>query len=211
MPTGYSSIIDEGGKFDEYVWRCARAFGPLISMRDDPLDAPIPDKVESLGSENYHQTQLDLAKETLTKLGDMSEAEVRSAAKADYEQAHKYWKKHKDETDKSRALYFAMRDKVQSWKPPTPEHEGLKTFMLSQIDGGMPYESSTADIPKLLPPDEWKAQKVESAKWDIAYHTKHLAESLEGEQKATAWLNRLRQAVPIPAKMMEEIKKEKKR
>lgn len=48
MPTGYTAAVEDGTitEFDDFAWQCARAFGALIMMRDDPMSAPIPQKFE---------------------------------------------------------------------------------------------------------------------------------------------------------------------
>ena len=42
MPTGYTAIIEDDPNctFEQYLMRCARAFGATVTMRDDPLDKP---------------------------------------------------------------------------------------------------------------------------------------------------------------------------
>jgi hypothetical protein len=47
MTTGYTSIIEERDHvtFPEFAMRCARAMMPCISLREEPLDAPIPEKL----------------------------------------------------------------------------------------------------------------------------------------------------------------------
>lgn len=43
MPTGYTAdLMEKGMEFKPFVLQCARAFGALITMRDDSLDAPSP-------------------------------------------------------------------------------------------------------------------------------------------------------------------------
>ena len=44
MPTGYTAGILEGETFEQYALQCAKAFGALVMMRDEPSDAPIPDQ-----------------------------------------------------------------------------------------------------------------------------------------------------------------------
>ena len=44
MPIGYTSKLHDGDQpFNEFIMSCARAFGALVTMRDDPNDAPIPE------------------------------------------------------------------------------------------------------------------------------------------------------------------------
>ena len=46
MPTGYTAPIKDGISFNDFMWGCARAFGALIMMRDDPPGTPIPERFE---------------------------------------------------------------------------------------------------------------------------------------------------------------------
>lgn len=48
MPTGYTVGIADGKitTFEQYAMTCARAFGALVMMRDDPFDAPIPEEIK---------------------------------------------------------------------------------------------------------------------------------------------------------------------
>lgn len=53
MPTGYTYPVCEGKitEFPDFALSCARAFGALISMREEPMDAPLPDEIAA--STNY--------------------------------------------------------------------------------------------------------------------------------------------------------------
>src|SRR5438309_7441629 len=46
MPTGYTADVGNGKvtDFATFALTCARGFGALITMRDDPMDAEIPDE-----------------------------------------------------------------------------------------------------------------------------------------------------------------------
>lgn len=48
MPTGYTVKIYNGEKVSgkDFLMTCARNFGTCITMRDEPLSKPIPDKFE---------------------------------------------------------------------------------------------------------------------------------------------------------------------
>ena len=43
MPTGYTAKIVDGQSFPDYVKTCLRAMGVCVSMRDLPMDTPIPE------------------------------------------------------------------------------------------------------------------------------------------------------------------------
>lgn len=40
MPTGYTDAIKDGISFNQFILSCARAFGALITMRDEPSSVP---------------------------------------------------------------------------------------------------------------------------------------------------------------------------
>ena len=75
MPTGYTAAIKDGISFNEYALSCARAFGALIMMRDEPADAPIPDEFKP---SDYHFKKIEEAKAELARLRAMSPDEAVS-------------------------------------------------------------------------------------------------------------------------------------
>jgi hypothetical protein len=64
MPTGYTAAIKDGISFQQFAMACARAFGALVMMRDEPSSAPIPDFQPS----NFHVEHLELARAELARL-----------------------------------------------------------------------------------------------------------------------------------------------
>ena len=49
MPTGYTAGVQDGTvtDFSEFALQCARNFGALVTMRDDPWSTPIPERFEA--------------------------------------------------------------------------------------------------------------------------------------------------------------------
>src|SRR5438128_1642271 len=70
MPTGYTAELhDKGQSFEEFVWTCARAFGGLLHMREDDLNAPLrlhAEEGRNYGAETLKEEQAEL--ERLRKL-----------------------------------------------------------------------------------------------------------------------------------------------
>lgn len=133
MPTGYTGYIKEGiitsGK--DFLKLCTRALGVAIDLKDEPLDVPTPNHFEpdpyyenrykeSLKSRDkvYHMT-FEEAKENLIK--NFNDNKIKAKRCLTY---------YKDEDEK----YLKVREEVEKWIPPTPEHEHLKNFCLEQID-----------------------------------------------------------------------------
>jgi len=74
MPTGYTNCIKDGVTFEQFVWKCARAMGALVMMRDEPSNAPIPVKFEP---SNYYAEEVAKAKAKLLHWFNISRNEAR--------------------------------------------------------------------------------------------------------------------------------------
>ena len=88
MPTGYTLDLYDGKDitFEEFALRCARAFGALISMRDEPIDAPIPERFEP---SDYHLKELEKAKKRLKEVKKWNEETAEQEAVRAYQEALK--------------------------------------------------------------------------------------------------------------------------
>jgi hypothetical protein len=198
MPTGYTEIVDKGCSFDEYVWRCARAFGALIMMRDNPSD-DVPERVPD-ESEKYHERELAKAKAHLAELEASDVVACKALARLEHETALAYY-----ENEMARSLVIVerqkvMRERVESWEPPTPDHAELKEFMLNQLEVGKECTFEYLKKPDLPTPEEWKALQITEARRNIAYHTKVLGKCLERQNSRQGWVDALRSSVPQPTR-----------
>jgi hypothetical protein len=192
MPTGYTSIIEEGEgcTFEAYLWRCARAFGALVTMRDDSLDAPIPERLQPT---KHHAEWALEAKARLDRLANMTAEEATRAAREDYERRLAEWNASKEKAAAVAARYAAIRAKAADWQPPTPEHVGLKEFMIEQIDlctkggfgpwGDPPIEESAR---------AWTERQRTAAADDYARYLQGQREEEERTAKRNEWIDALR-------------------
>lgn len=195
MPTGYTADLNDGKQvtFQEFTMKCARAFGPLIKMLDDPLDAPIPDEFRP---SDYHQRATEAAKKHLAEVEGWSnkraEREAVKAFNAEFRSAQKYAKK-KVETGRA---YTRMLKKVGGWAPPTKDHEGLKKFMIDQLTESIESDCLHAPtMPKRLNGKQFRAQLIKSARRDIAYHTKEHKAEVRLAVDRSEWVRSLRHSL----------------
>lgn len=192
MPSGYTEMISRGVSFQEFALGCARAFGATISMRDDPPDAPIPDEFEP---SDYHLKKIEDAKARLYDLQRMTPDEIRTAAEKAGRELVAYWTGSNDRKAELRAKYEAMLAEVESWTPPTPEHEGMKKFMRDQITESIRWDCSSSGAPEPKDAPAWHAEQIALAERDIAYHTKEHAEEVERCRQRTEWVRALRRSL----------------
>lgn len=152
MPTRYTSYIKDGkitsGK--EFLKLCTRAFGVAIDLKDESLDVPTPNHFEP---HSYYEKAYKDSLVSREKAYSMTLEEIKEDIISKYNdnkgRAEKILEEYKDEDKKD----LKVREEVEKWTPPTPEHENLKKFCLEQIDMSLNttlYEWCEKDINKEL-------------------------------------------------------------
>ena len=131
----------ENCTLEEYAMRCARNFGALIDMREESMDAPIPEKFEI---NPRYKAELEAAEKEYEDFTALPYPEKIAVLERDYEQTvKKYAKEAKKENEKRivlRGRYEAMLEKINKWEAPTPDHENLRKFMIEQIEDCMEHD-----------------------------------------------------------------------
>ena len=194
MPTGYTCGVVEGEitEFSDFAMRCARAFGALINMRDDPMDAPIP--TEMLPQTKWHDDRI------AADLKRMSEVEAMTLAAADTEalethrQALAFHAKELADKEVVTSRLNAMLAKVRAWQPPTPEHDGMKEFMIEQLTSSLPGDYAPS-IPALLDGATWRQQEIDRLADSVVYHQKELDKEIERTRGKVEWVKALRSSL----------------
>jgi hypothetical protein len=142
MATGYTVAIADGISFGKFAMNCARAFGYLVAMRDDPFDAPIPDEFKPTG---YHAERLEELNEQLAELRSMSLKDASRTSREEFNAAVKEREESIRKNNDLKQKYDAMLAAVERWQPPTTEHQGLKDFMIRQITESIRFDCSSDD------------------------------------------------------------------
>lgn len=193
MPTGYTAAIADDITFNDFVMNCSRAMGALILMRDEPSNAPIPERFEPT---DYHAKKIEAAKAKLLELQGLSEAETIAAAQAAFDEETEARDSAMRKNDSLREKYTAMLGQVKAWETPTPDHDGFKTFMVEQITGSIDFDCSNSYYidrkPVLLSGDAWLAREMISANKDLEYHTAENLKEIERTEGRNKWLRELR-------------------
>lgn len=195
MPSGYTAALYEGRdiNFQSFVLQCARAFGALIEMRDDPWDVPIPDQF--LPS-SYHEEALEKAKARLSVVDAWSDAEAEWHARKLYKSRRAEYIASLIEQNERHFRYEEMKRQVERWSPPTPDHENLKSFMLEQLESSIRFDCSFPLTPPVkLSGVEYRVQEVKHLLRDIDYHAQHHEEEVERTESRTDWVRALRESL----------------
>lgn len=197
MPSAYTTPILEGSDtLDAYLWRIARGFGACLEQRDEPLSSPTILRYEV--SPDY-EDGLRKAERALERWRALSDDERR--AEYDTHVARRRRELHAERTDRAqttRSRYLAMREQVEAWEPPTPDHEGLKEMALRQIDESLEWDAHTPR-PLTIPPfDEWVSQRAGHLLDDVKTAADYLADARDRIASRNAWLAALNDSVPCP-------------
>lgn len=190
MPTGYTYGVADGTVTDlkTFALICARGMGALVTMRDEPYDAPIPERFEP---SDYHSRELAAATERLGVLKTMSNEAIAAEAAA--------WNTANDlrrlervrENDAQRERYDRMIAQVEAWQGAP---EGLKEFMLGQLRHSRDFDVSDEPLKYCEPPRsaaEWHQEELRRALCHIEYHEKEDAEERRRTDARNAWLRQL--------------------
>jgi hypothetical protein len=173
--------------------QCARAFGALITMRDDPMDAPIPDEFKP---SSYDKERLKEVSADLVELDTMTDEEVTIASRKDFDDEMRHFNERSEEIIQQRTRYEAMILKVFEWTPPTEEHVELKNFMISQLRESIKFDCShMPEMPSPKTPTEWLNERRGKLKREVEYYEKSSREETERAEKQTAWVRDLRKSL----------------
>jgi hypothetical protein len=194
MATGYTSCIGDGAAFEEFVLGCARAIDYLATMRDEPSGAAIPDEFHP--SPYYFERRVEL-NERLAQLKSMTTREAEAAARREAEERKACRAKSARDNGRLRQLYEKMLERVRNWAPPTSEHQGLKDFMVQQIEQSVAWDCRPDDNEPVLARTaaQWLSEELEDCRNDIARNEKHLAEEVERARARTAWVQALKKSL----------------
>ncbi len=162
MPTGYTHKIDDDPNFtfEQFAMGCARAMGACVDMRDEPGSAEIPKAFEVPA---WYASGVRQAEAHLREVEGMTVQDATKASAGEHFAAHEGWERRRRDRLATLERYRSMAILVEAWKVPTPDHEGLKRFMLEQLNlclGPLRYES---EEPKVVPPGLWLVRKRKAA------------------------------------------------
>jgi len=198
MPTGYTCDVGNGKikEFEDFALLCARDFGALVSMREIPLDAPIPNEFKP---SDYALKEIQKSEDKLKELKSMNKEQRVEFVKSKIKNGMDYAKRQIKKIDEENDRYDAMLEKVKKWKPPSSDHENMKKFMIEQLETSKDNTDYYRDEIK-----NWQAttdygeqfeEYIEDAKRDIEYYKKSHREEIERTNDRNKWVRQLRKSL----------------
>lgn len=197
MPTGYTADVADGNitTLKEFAYSCARGMGALVSMRDSPHNAPIPEKFEP---SEYNRIELEKSQKQLSELNDASLDKLEEAANLYYLNELEYFNKRKARDAQTRKRYESMLKQVSDWKGSP---EGIKSFMLEQLNESIKWDCPEDDVlypdnpPVKMTAEEYYEFTRNKLAKSIAYHSEAYLKELERVKGRNDWLKQLRKSL----------------
>lgn len=197
MPTGYTYPVQQGEitELKDFALNCARAFGALVMMRDEPAGAEIPERFEPATS--YHDTAIAGANAEIMVLMNLSLSALRKMAEEEVAETRARNQTYLEEHATARQRYESMLTKVKAWVPPTSEHAHLKTFMIEQLSESIRFESKpyVAPIPDTENIYAWQNRKITALRKTRDYHAEEREKEIVRTNSRNEWLADLRSSL----------------
>lgn len=187
-----TDLILRGCTFKEYATCCARYTGMTDELhQDELLDSEIP---ESFTAGTFHKEQALRYELELIAYVSMTPEMIESEIETLYNRAVAEREVRIAESLKHRKLYDAMKLEVESYVPPSEDHNGLKTFMLNEITERIEWDAKPFNyrpIPKTTP-EEWIEDRIEKTRKTLKYHREAQIREEANTIKRNEWLRLLR-------------------
>lgn len=201
MPTGYTADVGDGKvtDFATFAMQCARAFGALITMRDEPSNAQIPDE---FAPHDFHAKRLAEAKAELARLQALTVDQQTAEADAAHRSAVASWDRYEADKAAKRSRYETMLASVEAWRPPTADHAGMKKFMREQLTESIRFDCGPSYGARPVPRSrlQWYDDALAKARRDVEYHEAEHAKEVERAKSRTAWVKALRASLVSASK-----------
>lgn len=184
MPTGYTADVVTGKltDFRTFALQCARAFGACIMQRDDPMDEP--PKLREVSE--YYRTAVTSARAELAAFTVLGMDELKAQLDREHAEAVASWEARQREAALVVQHLDGMTSDVKAWTPPTPEHQGLKDFMLQQLAETRKYDGTAwGEAPVKRTPLLYAADRIRQLESAV----ERSEESLRDEEKRCAEQN----------------------
>lgn len=190
MPTGYTAAVIDGEitELNEFILSCSRAFDIRFkeNMDGDTKILPsreIPDRYER---------EVEEARKELEEARNLSDSEAYELAKQDFAEQCRHWDEHKKQKAENLDRLQYMLDQVKQWIPPTSQHEGIKNFMIQQLEDTIEHDGTPYDflVPTQQTPVEYKRNLIKDKERWLEIKQESLdRERSNAEQRHFWWKN----------------------
>ena len=196
MATAYAADVRSGKitEFKDYAMQCARAFGALVTMRDEPSDAEIPSEFKVA---DWYQTDVDKANYELESFLHSDDDMLLAKKQEQFEKAMQNNLNRIQEKRQQRKRYEDMLDKAKQYIPPSADHKEFAKFMISQIEESIEFYCSEhyCNPPKAESLEQYKDRMLKLLTANLEYSQKSLKEETDRVNSRNQWVSQLRESL----------------
>lgn len=203
MPTGYTADILEGKitTLSQFAKRCMRNFGATMHMRDFDLNAEyVPRKPSA-----YYKKEIAKAKKEISRIKNLTIEEIISEKVKSLKESQEYHLKAIEKANSDRSLLETLLKEAKEFAPPTAEHQGVKDFMIQQLETTIDFDCGTdyhtkklAEIQNQLEnldSDSILKDLTEKAKKTLDYFVYELEKEVARCKESNVWVEKLLGAI----------------
>lgn len=158
----------------DFLKMCLRSFGVLVSMRDEPMSAPIPTELKV---SDYYSDELKESQEELEKLISKTPEDWIKDYNKELEEARKELEDAIIKRNKEAKILQEYTDAISNWNC-SEEYKSVKEFALDQLNMTTPtdtefYEQRVKSL-ESSGVEMYKKDIFDNIKRQINYATEHL-------------------------------------
>lgn len=200
MPTGYTAAVQDGTTTElrDFALACARNFGALIHLRDEPWGTQTPRCLPPADTE-YYDEQIAAARAVLAELPGLSAAECTARASVEHAEAVAALAERRAHRERIRRRYEAMLAQVWAWEVPD-DLQGLRLFMAEQLASSIVHDCDDGwdGEPVEHTAETWRREKLQQAERDLGDFLGARRGQIETAEARQRWLDALWAALPDP-------------
>lgn len=202
MPSYYTADIYDGKdiSFQEFALKCARAFGALVHMRDEPLNTPLSRPTIS----DYHTNEIKNIENEFALFLQSSTEQRKKMFEIEMEKEEAYYIKEIEKVKQTKNKYLTLIDDVKAYKPQSKELKEFKNFMFDQLIDGMKYDCSNEDwynksIQSIKEEtfETWEEERMNLYNSKLGYQKEALKKEKESIELANKWIDELYKSLGV--------------
>ena len=196
MATGYTHPVKDGEvtDFAEFALQCSRAMGAAIMQRDEHPSV----KLKTREPSEHYAERVREARATLDEYLSRTDKDWQDAAAENLQERIETWEQRKVDNKVTFDRYTAMLQKVRAWEPPTEEHEGLKKFMIEQLEDSIRWDVHDVGPEPVL--EDWRDFREKTIEHQSSWYLKTLRQQQEDVERVASqneWVEKLYESLGI--------------
>jgi len=168
--------------------------GACVMQRDQSSDV-LP-KIQE--PSDYHAKRIKELEIEIKHFKSLSDSDLNKRLQMAYEKDIEDKKERVRKKESLLAKYVDMLSKVRAWEAPTLDHEGLKSFMISQLEESIKWDCTITvydkpDESTKLTVDKYRKEKLAELLKELDRNTEEHKKELERTEARNKWIRDLYQ------------------